>query len=380
MKFSRETWLALGLVLLLILVTAGAALQQSQTADIPYLSNSSLPDGALALKLWLSELDYHVIDTVAVDFFVPQEADLVFMLQPLGAVTQTEWQDLDRWVKDGGTLVLAGDMYPTFQAMEHYGFTLSLIMQQTEALVSQTPLLSSPPLTAPVPVRSDFYLNTQRSDFVTHLAMDGRPVLVSFDLGQGRVILSATPIPFSNQALKEDAIAVLALNMIGLSAQGGSAWFDEWHHGIQGSSVVGPDQWLRSSSLGHALLFLVGAIFLSLLLGGRIFGRPVPLPHEIKRRGPLEHVTAIANLNRRAGHRGSVLQQYHSRLKRHLGRRYRLDPSIPDAEFVATLAGYNPGLDRAALLDLLERLSARNPGEAQMVRLAAEASAWITAQ
>jgi hypothetical protein len=122
---------------------------------------------------------------------------------------------------------------------------------------------------------------------------------------------------------------------------------------------------------------VAGVIFLALILQGRGFGRPIPLQHEIKRRGPLEHVTAVANLNRKAGHRVDMLRQYHQWVKRHLGHRYRLDPSLPDEEYVAQLAKYNPALEKEKLLPLLQRLVQTNVSEAEMVKLAEEASKWI---
>jgi hypothetical protein len=100
------------------------------------------------------------------------------------------------------------------------------------------------------------------------------------------------------------------------------------------------------------------------------------LPADRARRAPLEYITAIANLNRRAGHRTAVLQDTHDRLKRHLGHRYRLSPDLPDAEFVTQLSEYNPALDAAALRDLLRRLSQTDVGEAEMVRLVAAAARW----
>jgi len=168
------------------------------------------------------------------------------------------------------------------------------------------------------------------------------------------------------------------LNILALAGQKGLIWFDEWHHGFQQSrSVIGPGQWLQRTPGGHALLFVVGAIFLALLLQGRAFGRPIPLLHEIKRRGPLEHVTAIANLNRKAGHRNEVLKQYYQRVKRHLGQRYRLDPSLADAEYVSLLSQYNSSVDKDALLNLLKRLSQKNVSEGELLKLAIEAAHWI---
>jgi hypothetical protein len=190
------------------------------------------------------------------------------------------------------------------------------------------------------------------------------------------VILSASPILFANAALKKDPISTVTLNLIALTS-GGAIWFDEWHHGIQAQSIVGPDQWLKRTPGGHALLFTVFVVFAGLLLQGRAFGRAVPMLHESKRRGPLEHVTAIANLKRKAGHRAEVLLQYHQRVKRQLGQRYRLDPSIPDAEYVNALAGLNSSIDKDELLILLKRLSRKNISEVELIKLASEAAKWM---
>jgi hypothetical protein len=124
-------------------------------------------------------------------------------------------------------------------------------------------------------------------------------------------------------------------------------------------------------------LFVVFAVFLAIFIQGRGFGRPVPLPQEIKRRGALEHVTGIANLSRRAAHRSAVMLHYHQQVKRKLGQRYRLDPGMDDQEYVNALAGYNPALNKDELLGLLKRLKRKDVSEVEMVSLAAEASKWI---
>jgi hypothetical protein len=377
MKLSRDTWLGIGLLLLLVLVTVAAAIQQTNAPVIPYLSTSSAPNGTLALRLWLEKEGYRSLDSASPAFQPPEQAKLVFILEPLEDISDVQFSLIDGWVEDGGTLILAGDNFPTSTAMDHYHFAFQFLDQPVTDLSVQTPLMTSPPIAAPAPLKADLALSTGRADFITHLAAGGQPVLVSFGQGRGRVILSSAPYFFSNIGLKEDANARLALNLVALTVHRGGFWFDDWHHGARSGSIIGPGQWLRFTPGGHALLFVVGAVFLALLLQGRGFGRPVPLPHEIRRRGPLEHVTAIANLNRKAGHRSAVLGQYHHRLKRHLGRRYRLDPSLPDGEYAEMLARYNPAVDKAALLGLLNSLSQKNIGESEMVKLAAEASQWI---
>jgi hypothetical protein len=124
------------------------------------------------------------------------------------------------------------------------------------------------------------------------------------------------------------------------------------------------------------VLLFTGLLFAALVLRGRHFGPALPLPAGANRRAPLEHLTATAQLSRRAGHRRAALKQYRHWLKRDLGQRYRLDPGLADDDFVARLAGYNPALDAAGLRSLLARLDQPDPSEADLVALAAEAARW----
>ncbi len=377
MKLTRDAWLGIGILLALIVVTVLAGFQQSKAPQIPYLSTSSAPDGTLAFKLWLDQLGYDSATTSETIFDPQSSVKIIFILQPTVVISNAEWKLLDRWVDQGGLLILAGDNFQTQTAVDHFDFSIVYIDQVTEMAVS-SPLLAAPAITSKIPSEALWGLETTtRADFIPLVSANGYPLMVSFEQGTGRVILSSTPKPFSNLSLKDDSNAALILNLLGFTSKKGTVWFDEWHHGFQSRGVVGPSQWLQRTPGGHAILFIVGVIFLALLLQGRGFGRPVPLAHEIHRRGPLEHVTAIANLNRKAGHGNEVLKQYHQRVKRHLGQRYRIDPSINDRDYAHTLAQHNASIDRDALLNLLQRLSQKNVSEAELLKLASEAARWI---
>jgi hypothetical protein len=379
MKLSRDAWLGIGLLIILMLVTVAAAIQQANQTDAPpYSSLSSDPDGTRALQLWLDELGYAVNDELLTTFELPQDAGLIFMLEPFPGITPEEWETLDAWVETGGVLVLAGDRLGSALAAYRYGFTLSYFEPTTATLTAQTPLWASPPPEPANPqVRAT--LQSSRDDFVTHLAVGGRPVLISFEQGEGRVILSAAPYPFSNAGLKEAGNPALVLNAISAAGQVKEIWFDEWHHGLRGAAndIVGPGNWLRYTPAGRSLLFIAAVIFVALLLQGRRFGRPVPLPIELSRRAPLEYITAVANLGRRAGHRRAVLSQYHHWLKRGLGQRYRLNPILPDNEYLQKLRQFNPNLDTAALANLLVQLNRKKVSESEMIEIAAQTADWL---
>lgn len=380
MRPSRDTWLAIGLFAVLLVVMVIAAIYQTrQEIDNPALASfSSDPDGARALRLWLEELEYTRPDTILNRFTVPARTSVVLLLEPLPGITEDEWETLDTWVEGGGNLIMAGESWGTYQAMSHYDFQLAFLQSTVVTLTAQTPLLASPIITTPISATTINVLFSERRDFVTHLAVGEQPVLVSFDQGAGRVFLSATAYPFSNAGLKQAGNDRLVLNLISAAGRTGFVWFDEWHHGQRGrQEVVGPWAWLRRTPAGRSLLYAAAMIFLALVLSGRRFGRPVPLPKDIIRRSPLEYITAIANLNRRAGHRQAVLQHYYQRLKRELGRRYRLSMALPDDAYVKQLAEYRPDLDTAALARLLARLNRPKVSENEMVELAAEVADWL---
>jgi len=383
MKLTRDAWLAIGLLAALVIVLsfAAASKQQDQSQLPPLTSTSNAPAGALALKLWLRQMNYAVLEDQLSSYQPPDQAKIILALEPQ-LFQPNELKTLDGWIRDGGTLIASGDTN-LIDLAGQYGFKLDYWSTLPGPFSIQSPLFLDPIVPSPIPVPDGSfqpvsYFVPARGSYVTYLAVAGKPVLVSFDVGKGRVILSSTSYLFSNTGLKRPGNAALLLNLLGLARQQGPVWFDEWHHGFRGSgSAVGPDNWLRYTPFGRSILFVFFVIFFALLLQGRIFGRPVPLPRELKRRGALEHVTAMANLSRLAGHRKSVLQQYHHELKRTLGWRYRLDPTLPDADYVAYLVRYNPAIDGQALLTLLSRLQQTKSSEAEMLRAAAEAARWI---
>lgn len=381
-RFSRDTWLALILFVLLTAVTAVAVYQEAQNAiDQPTLASfSEEPEGARALFLYLSEIGFTVDASVASEFGVPADSDVMLLLEPQTSISDEEWELIDDWVRDGGTLIVSGWDIGTLFALERYNTRLRGNPIQNAALSVQNPLLISPPIARDAPLQNDLVLETDRENVLVHLANSdsGQPVIISFPQGNGRVILSSMPQVFSNQGLAVPGHAEIALNLITSSGQAQNIWFDEWHHGVRPEAEAAQsNNWLRRTPVGRAILYVALILFLGLALRGRIFGRPLPLQKERTRRAPLEYISGIANLSRRAGNRTAVLDDYHGRLKRQIGQRYRVNPLLPDDEFIQQLAAYDPNLDQDALGTLLARLSRPNISEHDLVELAAEAAAYM---
>ncbi len=379
-----ENRLALGILVVLVLVTIVSAIWQArQQTDYPPLATfSNQPDGGRALRLWLEALDYTVVEQAGEMFEPPQQAGIGFVLEPELQISAQEWKKLDRWVEAGGLLLVAGERLGALLAFEHFGFELhysSATETQETGLLPAAPFFHSPPLLTPVQARASGVLLSTDQEFIPLLSIDEGPLIVRFSRGQGQVILCAAAYPLTNLGLKQPGSPELALNLLSFAPLSRRVWFDEWHHGLQSQRAIrGPEQWLRYTPVGRSLLLSAAVIFLALVLSGRSFGRAHEYARSLaQRRAPLEHVTAIANLNRRAGHRRAVLAYHHEALKRHLGKRYRVNPQLEDDNFVLELSRYDPRLDAPALLDLLARLRQAHITENEMVHLAAETAGWI---
>lgn len=375
----RDALLVGGLLLLVGLVSAALVRGESAGEQAVWLaSDSNERDGARALALWLASQGHAVERLAYREFELSDEVDLLFVLAPLTPFTSVELDRVDRWVRRGGTLVLAygaGEgVFADESLLDHFDARLELLPEGPDALTLSQPLLIYP---AVGPIATDAYagLRLARSRAVVHAALDDVPVLVSFPLDRGQVWLTTLGGAFSNAGLHDPASARLIFNLVEAARNPPRVLFDEIHHGRR-LSEGGFDAWLWTSPLGRAGLFLGALLFGFALVRGRRFGRPLPAPEALARRGPEEYVLAMAGLFRRAGLRGAVARHYHDRLKRVLGQRFRIDPGRPDAEFVAELGSYRADLDTPGLQRLLVALAAPRPAEADLVRLAAEAGRW----
>lgn len=384
MKLRREYLIAVGVLLVLLMITIAAGLFQGKTEEIPALSsNSNTETGARALRLWLTAAGHQVSNSSSQLYKVPEGTDVVLILEPtiMDGISSAEWKTLDKWLEKGGTLFLASRQIWRPLSSSSLNVDVNFVGVHEYPVLPAAPIFRAPPIVQPAKLTLQYTLKTRDGQGQPLLSTEDGPVGLRLNRQNGLVILVSDSSFLTNQGLKDPGNANLALNLFSMLPNGSKIWIDEWHHGDRGSAGVqeyGPEAWLTSTPAGFALLFSAGVIFLGLLLAGRPFGRPVPLPQEQQRRSALEYVTALANLNRRAGHRKALMQYYHTTLKRAYGRRYRLDPSLPDPDYMDQLAHYNPALDAPALLNLLQRLAQKSFSEVQVVQLAREASDWLS--
>jgi hypothetical protein len=376
---------------LLLVIGAGISLAlQLRAPDGPPLSTRAYGvTGSVALARWAEALGYQVKSVESRPYRIPQDVQVLFVLQPAAqyAFSQAETDELLRWVRGGGTLVVALEasvFYPVtrrgpvqfangdqalldaFDIKLDRGartYTLTVAMQQPLFMQRASEDFEAP-------VRDSLKIP---DDAVALAGARGDVVLASRRIGDGRVIVSSLTYPFTNEGLRDDGNAMLALNLLRLAPAGGTIEFDEYHHGVRQTASI--FAWLVSAPAGQGVLLALACLAVFILWTGRRMGRPFTPPELRIRRQPGEYVLAMANLARAAGQRDAALLRYHDWLKRKLGRPRRVDPQLSDEQFVAELCAVDPGVDGERLRKLLRELSAKGHISAErFVRLAREAS------
>jgi hypothetical protein len=358
-----------------------SARQAEEETAPPYSTHSVAGSGTRALYLWLDELGYRPARVENGPFRLPDEATLLFVLAPREPFDDIELRILRNWVRaPGHTLVVASDGWRGADLFRGLGAGLGPLETPAEVLTPTVPLLVVPP-PGPVLVETARGLLLEDDDFVAHLDAGDAPVLISTRYHGGRIFMTTAVRPFTNQGLRDSGSARLVYNLLAGLEPSARILFDEVHHGYAAGEVGGGLRgWLLRSPWGWALLYSAAILFGWLLLRGRRFGRPVPAPGRGGVPPQGEYVVSMARLFRRGGRRTFVQRHHHDRLKRELARPWRLNPDLPDAEFVAALARCRDDLPPEAQTDLrglLRRLAGGRLREADLVRVVGEVEGWL---
>ena len=382
MKNRRDILIIVGLFAALILFIAFGPARRPPASTLPdATTHSSAPEGAQALYTWARALGYDARRLEYRDFSLDEDDAALLILNPNEAISRTHARQVRDWLERGGTLVMALDRNALFglqnALLDELQFDTAVYTGTAtiaEAAPAQ-PALDQPPLQR-ARVQASRVLVPLRDDYVALLGEPGALVVAGIKVGSGYAYLSTSTFPFSNAGLRDEANAALVLNMLRRVPPGGRIQFDEFHHGFftppSTRTIVFGSPW------GWAATYAVLVLGLYFVLGGRRFGRPVPLREEVVRRSSAEYVESMAGLFLRGGKRAFILKHYRDAFKRRIARRDGINPQLNDADFVRELARARE-IDEAGVLALLARLRADNPAEAELVRVVADADALADA-
>ena len=181
-----------------------------------------------------------------------------------------------------------------------------------------------------------------------HFTSDNGALLIDYPHGKGRIVVLSDPFIVANNGIGRADNLILAVNV--LASYGGLVAFDEFHqgHAVTHNALI---QYFR----GTPVLALCGQFALLGLAAiwsrGRRFARPLPLAH-VDRRSSLEFVASMAELEQRAKAHDLALENIYGRVRRVLARHAGLSNTSSRAEVAARVAARS-GINRKELESLM---------------------------
>lgn len=272
------------------------------------------------------------------------------------------WRDALNWAAAGGTLVVNAES-------DRLDGRLASLDESTARPAFVSPSVQGVTEVSVGPVAFKEYGS---ADTALLVRQDGRPVLISWPYGMGRIIRSADDAWLTNARIDKANNLELALGILTPPA-GSKVAFDEYHHGYQAV-----DRWYQilRGSLQVFLIELAFAIAVLYWAFGARFGAPLALP-ETPQRAAIEYVHSMSRLYRRARAQNVALQALYTSLSRELSRVIGGAGGLTHAE-IASRAAPMIGLPAERIQSALDRLNPERktpPTDKELIDLAREAEA-----
>ena len=291
--------------------------------------------GTQHLYNWLNDLGYSAQPTLTDELQPTAQDHILFILAPDLSFSQWEQQTLDRWIMNGGTLILVQDNSRPRELLRMFDMASRWQFPMIRLSNLVLPTLNWP-FVGTVDLRASRRIEMDCGQMAVHIGDCDAPLLVSFGRGQGQVYVMSTLYPFTNDGLENGRNAQFVRNLVQLNATPGSRiLFDEVHH--QGVTF-----WLVQTPAGWALMLLFLLLLAYGLQSNQRFGkaRPTLIHDEPERRDTATFINHMAAAQKELDQNLRVRNHYWQRLKRKLARRYSTDPQLPDELFFAELSPF----------------------------------------
>lgn len=291
-------------------------------------------DGVSVFANWLQTQGFPVEMQQAGNSLRPAVQDrLMFIIAPRSRFRYGELYNLDVWVRNGGTLIIAQEDARSRELLRYYDLKLGRLWWPVAQSGLTLPVFNWPPV-GQATVNARRYVEADCGQVAVHMGDCIRPYLVAMGRGQGQIIVLSTVTPFTNAGLRQPGNAQLVQNMVLATAvPGATILFDEAHR--QSSAA-----WLFTTPAGWALWLTLLGIGLFIAWNsasspaGRAQGKLATGEREVDTAVAINH---LATAGRQFRRQEAIMAHYWRRLQQSLARRYGVDSALPDAQFVAAL-------------------------------------------
>jgi hypothetical protein len=368
-RSDRRLLVWAGVFMLVVILALTFLSQDEEESDIPS-TYSAQRHGAKAAFLLLQQSGYRVQRWEQSPTHLPSDPmhTVLVLASPFRAPTSDEKNALETYVDRGGKVLVTGRSSSIYVPQAE---TENELVPSPVAKEYQPHLLT--PLTrgGAIQMSPGAYWKGPATSSLAHYSDGDRPIVVSYKAGLGEVIWWGASTPLTNAAIAKQGNMALLLNSLGNAGEVQVYW-DEYFHGEQ-SSLIGyaGDPPLKFGLLQTLLVFLA-LIFTFSRRNGPI--HPLPQPSRLS---PLEFVSTLGKLYRRANAVHSALAIPYARFRAQAARQLGIRQDVPAADLARALknrmrykddslaellpqienALHSPELQEAQALDLVQQLN-----------------------
>jgi len=346
---------ALGALAALTLLAGNESQKSAPPSPIPSITNAG-PQGLEAAYLYLQSRGARALDTSFTE--LPADAKVIVTALPYATdVSEVERTAILDWVRNGGTLVILGqhtrglggsvrgELDPVFTALhlKNRDIGLSEIGKDVRSLLDSAarpddlevipakPTLPDPLLAGvhQLAVSAGRGFDAEPGRAVPLAIAGDSPVMLSVELGQGRLIALAGPDVFTNARLDLADNAQLLANLGAI----GPLLFDERHHREDPSAAaLAMGRYYGAATLAALALALMIAIASIRRLG------PVREQASVTPRTSRDYAVQLGRLYARARAEPTLAKELLIDLRARARERAHLSPSADDSEVAHRLA------------------------------------------
>lgn len=352
------------------LILALALLSSNESDSGLPSSYSTQPSGAKAAYLLLQDLGYNVQRWEQPPTELPTgvEDTVLVLAFPFRPPSSEEKSALQLYLSRGGKILATG-----------YTAELYLPRSDTEreplrepiAKQYQPQLVTSLTRGGTIEMSPQAYWKKRSTGGLAHYSDEDRPIVVSYQVGKGRVIWWGASTPLSNSGIARAGNLSLLLSSLG-SPAGTRIFWDEYFHGSRRSL----SSYFGEAPVGFGLL-QCGVIIMAVLLTYSRRNGPIYPADTPSRLSPLEFVETLGGLYRRARAVRAAVEIPYARFRMQAARQLGLKNDLPAGDLAQALrnrlgykddsvhdlllrtesAMYDPGLREVQALELAQQLN-----------------------
>lgn len=331
---DRKLLMAAGAVLLLLIGAvafespSGQTDEQGETIPSSYYSSAG---GAHAAYLLLQDLHYNVQRWERSPVELPRDSagSILIIADPEESPSADERTALQGFVESGGQVLFTGARIPSFfpGARIEYGD----FVPEPKSYTANLPSALTRGATN-ISLRPEAEWGGVRLRQTPLYGAADSAVVVSWQVGQGRILWWAGPSPLTNAGISQAENMNLFLDAMNVPASDSNnsapvqIYWDEYFHGEQSSLW----SYMQNTPVAWGV-FQLGVLGVGILFTFSRRSGPVAVPANVSRLSPLEFVDTLGGLYQCAKAEPAVVEIVYRQFRMLLTRQLRLSSKIDDA-------------------------------------------------